>query len=88
MNFIKKIQQKPQSTRVFILWVSVILVMIAIIAIGLFSFSHSIKTKKIGENKDETSLPSLFESLKRDFKSLKVTLEASLENINLEKNEK
>ena len=85
MNFIKKIQQKPRSTRVFILWLSVVLVMIVIIAIWLFSFSYSNYSQKTEKGIKRTELPSLFESIKRDFSSFRQGLEASLKNINLEK---
>jgi len=88
MNFIKKIQQKPRSTRVFVLWLSVVLVMIIIIAIWLFSFSHTIHSQKIEKGIEKTELPSLFESLKRDFSSLKQQLEASFKNINPENENK
>ena len=84
MNFIKKIQQKPRSTRVFILWLSVVLVMIVIVAIWLFSFSHSNYSQKTEKGIKKTELPSLFESLGRDFSSLKQQLEASFKNINLQ----
>jgi uncharacterized membrane protein YvbJ len=84
INLIKKIQQKPRSTRTLILWLSTILVMIVIIAIWLFSFSRNLRSKKTGTEIETTNLPSLFESLKKDFSSFKQGLEASLKNINLE----
>lgn len=83
MNFIKKIQQKPRSTRVFILWLSVVLVMIVIVAIWLFSFSYSNYSQKTEKGIKRTELPSLFESIKIDFSSLKQGLEASLKELKI-----
>lgn len=85
-NFIKKIQQKPRSVRLFILWLSTALVMIMIIAIWLFSFSRSLHSGKTKEEAKKTNLPSLFESMRRDFSTFKQELEASLKNINLKEN--
>ncbi len=85
MNFIKKIQQKPRSTRVFVLWFSVGLAMLAIVAIWLFSFSRAIHPSKNDKQDESMELPSLFESIGKDFSSFKQELEASLKDINLEK---
>jgi len=87
MNFIKKIQQKSQSSRVLFLWVSVGLVMFVIIAIWLFSFSHNINPQKAEQGLKKTELPSLFESIKKDFSSIKQMFQANLKNINLEEDE-
>ena len=90
MRFIKKIQEKPKSTRVLILWFSTGLVMILIIAIWLFSFSYSPNIRKEKEEAQNLNLPSLFKSIKNDFSSLKEKMEASLKNIdteNLQENE-
>ncbi|MFZ5559741.1 MAG: hypothetical protein ACOZAL_03030 [Patescibacteria group bacterium] len=82
-NFIKKIQQKPRSSRLLILWLSTILVMLIIIAIWLFSFSRSLKSERASKEIKETNLPSLFETLKRDFSSFKQELEASFKNMEI-----
>jgi hypothetical protein len=87
MSFIKKIQQKSHSTRLLALWVSVGLVMFVIIAIWLFSFSHNINPQKAKEGIGKTEFPSLFESIKKDFGSIKQMFQANLKNINLEENE-
>lgn len=80
MKFIEKLQEKSRSTRLLILWLASFLVMVIIIAIWLFSFSkpHFQKTEK--EIK-VSNLPSLFESIEKDFSILKQKLEASLKNI-------
>ena len=84
MEFIKKLQQKPQSTRKLIIYLATTFVMIIIIAIWLFSFSKNIKPSDI---KKQTEIPSLFENIKKDFSVLKENISASLKNINLEINE-
>jgi hypothetical protein len=58
--------------------------MIMIVAIWLFSFSHTIHSQSAEKGIEKTQLPSLFESLGRDFSSLKQQLEASFKNINLD----
>jgi len=84
-NFIQKIQQKSRASRLLILWLSTALVMIIIIVIWLFSFSHTFRSNKAEKEIKETNLPSLFESIKRDFSTFRQQLEAGLKN--LEKNE-
>lgn len=86
-KFIQKIQQRPWASRLLILWLSTALVMIIIIAIWLFSFSRTLHSNKAKKEIKETNLPSLFESIKIDFSLFKQGLEASLKNLNLEKNE-
>lgn len=86
MGFIKKLQKKPRSTRLLILWLASFLVMVIIIAIWLFSFSRT-SFQKTEKEVGATNLPSLFESIGKDFSVFKQKLEASLKEINLEKNE-
>jgi len=81
MAFVKKIQQKSRSTRILILWLSVVLVMLIIIAIWLFSFSRAMQSSKSDKQGENIELPSLFESIGKDFSSFKQQLEASLKNI-------
>jgi len=80
MKFIERLQQKSQSTKKLIVWLATIFVMIIIIAIWLFSFSKNIKPSEI---KKQTEIPSLFESIGKDFSVLKDKISASLKNINL-----
>jgi hypothetical protein len=84
MKFIKKLQQKPRSTRLLILWLASFSIMVVVIIIWLFSQSLSIEeTKRKTEVGD---FPSLLESLGKDFSIFKQGLEAELENVNLEIN--
>jgi len=80
-DLIKKIQSKPKSTRILILWVATIVIMIIIVFFWLFSFSRS-----ISKNSEKTTLefPSLFESMKIDFSVIKQQLDASIKDINQE----
>ena len=88
MSFIEKIQNQPRRKKMVILWFSTGAVMVIIIAIWLFSFSRSLsKTKQFGsyneqEANAESSLPSLFESLKRDFSALKNIFNSGVRDIN------
>ena len=82
MKFIRKIQKKPRSVRVLILWLISFFVMAAIIIIWLFSFSSKFLAKEQMEEKTEKDdLPSLFKSIEKDFSLFKQGLKASLENI-------
>jgi len=83
-NFIKKIQNKPRSARLLILWTTTALVMVLIIIVWLFSFSRNQGSQKVEENIKQTNLPSLFESLGKDFSIFKDKLDASLKDLNQE----
>ena len=80
MNFIDKLQNKPRGVRVVIMWVSSAVVMIIIIIIWLFSFSKNVSNKN-NNGLEQTKLPSLFETLKQDFSTLKQGLNANLKDI-------
>jgi len=80
MNFIDKLQNKPRGFRVLIMWVATVVIMIIIVIIWLFSFSRNINNKN-NSGLEQTKLPSLFESLKQDFSTLKQGLNASLKDI-------
>lgn len=77
MSLIKKIQKKSRSTRVLILWLTSIFVMGIVIVIWLFTFSQSSTKEEI----KESELPSLFESLRKDFSDFKETLNEEIEEI-------
>lgn len=81
MNFIEKIQKKSRSTRVLILWLASFLVMAIIVIIWLFSFSRNFASKEVEKEVETSQLPSLFESIEKDFSIFKQNLEASLKNI-------
>lgn len=81
MSFIKNLQKKPKKIRVLIMWTATICAMIIIVMIWLFSFSRSSSDKKIGEKIEQTKLPSLFESIGKDFSVFKQELQASFKNI-------
>lgn len=87
MKFIKKIQQKPRSFRILILWLVSFLVMIIVILIWLFSFSRNLGSKEVEKENELQELPSLFESIEKDFSIFKQGLEASLKSLNKEINE-
>jgi len=86
MSFIEKLQNKSKTTKTLILWLATGLIMAIIVVAWIFSFSHSRKIN-IKENTENTKIPSLFESLGRDFTIFKQGLEASLKNIKSESNE-
>ena len=81
MNFIKKIQEKPRSTRLLILWLGSFFVMVIVIIIWLLSFSRNFQPKGIKQEAEKTNLPSLFESIEKDFSTFKQGLEGSLRKI-------
>jgi len=88
MSFIEKIQNQPRRKRLVVLWLSTGVIMAIIIAVWLFSFSHSLE--KIKNNKTsnaqranaEISLPSLFESIKKDFSALKNIISSGKKEMN------
>ena len=84
MKILKKLQEKPRSTRLLILWLASFLVMVVIIIIWLFSFSRNIQFQKSEEEIKATNLPSLFESIEKDFSVLKQKLEGSIKDIQYE----
>ena len=86
MKFIEKLQNKSRATRVLILWIASISLMAIIVIIWLFSFSKNIGYNA-EKNTENTKLPSIFESLGKDFNIFKQGLEASLENIGSESSE-
>jgi len=88
MSLIEKIQNQPRRKRLVILWVSTGAVMLVIAAVWLFSFSRSLEknnqSKQVvntQEKKEGSSLPSLFESLKKDFSDLKNMFRAGVKEI-------
>ncbi len=86
MKFIKKLQQKPRSTRLLILWLASFSIMVVVIIIWLFSFSRNLGIKETRRETGVGDFPSLLESLGKDFSIFKQGLEAELENVNLEIN--
>jgi hypothetical protein len=87
MKLIEKLQKKPRSTRLLILWLTTFLVMFIIIIIWLFGFSRDLVFKETEKENEAENLPSLFKSIGKDFSIFKQGLEASLKSINLEINE-
>lgn len=87
MNFIDNLQKKPKKTRILIVWVASICVMIIIIIIWLFSFSRNLDAKKFEQGIGDAKIPSLFESIGKDFSLLKQKLEASFKSIKDQINE-
>lgn len=83
MLSIKKLQKKSRSTRLLFLWLATFLVMIIIIFIWLFSFSRNLSSQKIKEKDEVGNLPSLFESVEKDFSIFKQGLEANLKDITI-----
>lgn len=81
MIFLKKIQEKPRSTRVLILWLASFFVMVIVIIIWLLSFSKNFQPKEIKQETEKTNLPSLFESIKKDFSTFKQGMKANLKDI-------
>lgn len=87
MSFIDNLQKKPKKTRVLIVLAESICVMIIIIIIWLFSFSRNLDTKKVEQGIGDTKIPSLFESIGKDFSLLKQKLEASFKSVKDQINE-
>ncbi|MBA7638480.1 hypothetical protein ES703_46136 [subsurface metagenome] len=87
MKFIEKLQKKPRSARLLILWLTTFLAMLIIIIIWLFGFSRDLAFKETEKENEAENFPSLFESIKKDLSIFKQGLEASLKSINLEINE-
>jgi flagellar basal body-associated protein FliL len=78
-NFVKKIQEKPRSTRVVILWLLTVIVMFVVAAVWVFSFSKT--SKKTKDEIDQTGFPSLFKSIEKDFNMFKQGLEANINDL-------
>lgn len=87
MSLIENLQKKPPKTRLLIVWIASICVMIIIIIIWLFSFSYKLDAKKSGQSIEDTKIPSLFESIGRDFSLIKEKLRVGFENIKGQLNE-
>jgi len=81
MKLIKKLQKKPRSFRLLILWLATAFVMLIIVFIWLFSFSRNFSSQEIETEAKDTKIPSLFESIKKDFSDLKENISASLKKI-------
>lgn len=81
MKFIENLQQKPKKTRILIMWTATICVMMIILIIWLFSFSWKSKNKEIESGIESTNLPSLFQSISKDFSIIKEKLQASFKSI-------
>jgi len=62
--------------------------MVIIVVVWLFSFSHNLKEQKASKNSENSGIPSLFQTLKKDFSSFKESMEAAVKNINSTENEK
>jgi hypothetical protein len=82
MSLIEKIQNQSKRKRLIILWVSTAAIMMIILVIWFFSFSHNLgKSKENKKNTETGGFPSLFESIKRDFSAFKGIFNASVKEI-------
>jgi cytoskeletal protein RodZ len=81
MKFLKNLQKKSRSTRLLILWLASFLVMVIILAIWLISFSQNFQSEEAEEDIKTTDLPSLFESIEKDFSIFRQQLQGSIKNI-------
>jgi len=81
MSFLEKLQAKPKRTRTLILWTASILFMAIIVVVWFFSFFRSLESEKINKETEDSGLPSLFESIKKDFSLFKQGLQASFKKI-------
>jgi len=64
MEFLRKIQSLPESTRKIILWGIVIIIGLGLLALWIKNFQQKIKSFQTEELKEELKLPSLQEELK------------------------
>jgi hypothetical protein len=82
MSFIEKIQNQPRKKRLLILWASTVGVMVIVLLIWFFSFSRNLsKSKENSKDVETGNLPSLFESIKKDFSAFKGIFNASVKEI-------
>ncbi|MDP2934153.1 MAG: hypothetical protein Q8N59_00060 [bacterium] len=82
MSLIEKIQNQSRKKRLIILWVSTAAVMVIVLLIWFFSFSRNLgKLKENNKEADKSNLPSLFESIKKDFSVFKGIFNASVKEI-------
>jgi hypothetical protein len=83
MSFIEKIQNQSRKKRLLTLWASTVLVMIIVLLIWFLSFSRNLnKPKETNKDAETNGLPSLFESIKKDFSAFKGVFDASVKEIN------
>lgn len=83
MSFIGKIQNQPKNKRLIILWVATLAAMIIVLTIWFFSFSRNLSNlKKNSESAETGNMPSLFESIKKDFSAFRQIFNASVKEIN------
>lgn len=87
MSWLSKIQNKSRLVRIQILWLSVILTMIIVLALWLVFLSHSLSLSTAGQpdsqivEKVNESIPSVWQTIKEDFSSLKEYLGAMVSQI-------
>jgi flagellar basal body-associated protein FliL len=87
MSLIEKIQKQPRRKRAIILWVSTAVIMLIIVFVWMYSFSRSLekfnqpKATAKSNQTEQNSMPSLFESLKRDFSAFKDIFKASVKEL-------
>jgi flagellar basal body-associated protein FliL len=83
MSLIEKIQNQSKKKRLLILWVSTAAIMIIVLLVWFFSFSRNLsKSKENSKGAEAGNLPSLFESIKKDFSVFKGFFDASVKEIN------
>jgi hypothetical protein len=79
-DFLKKIQEKPRSTRLLILWLASFFIMLIVVIIWLITFSKDFSSAE-PEEKQSGELPSLFESIGKDFSTFRQGLRANIKTI-------
>jgi Tfp pilus assembly protein PilO len=91
MSLVEKIQNQPRKKRLIILWVSTAAIMMIVLLVWFFSFSRNLdKLKENNKEAGKSNLPSLFESIKKDFSAFKGMFNASvkeIKNIEIQTNE-
>ena len=77
-NFIKNLQERPETTKKFILWSGVSIIMAAILAFWVITFLSQIPPSEEGADAQniKKELPGIWEELKNQFNNLK-----ALENL-------
>jgi esterase/lipase len=82
MSLVEKIQNQSRKKRLIILWVSTAAIMMIILLVWFFSFSRNLdKLKENNKEASKSNLPSLFESIKKDFSAFKGIFNASVKEI-------
>ena len=76
LKVVEKIQNKPRSVRVQVLWLSVFICMFLIISLWIVSFKKSSNLSQSEEESDQTS--QILDQVKKGVPSLKEAFKASI----------